>query len=187
MSDLLEQVLSVSSAEQYSEFVGVEQLFHDALGEGRLSQLLERFPRSVAVKDVIESQVLTFEALQAGWQDELLAEIRSLISLLPPGRVKAPIDIQAGPVSYDTDDMFTLRAEMGRALRRHTVADLSPHERAFLNDFYFGVDFTHWTKWALLLDYTELELRLPTILRARRNDVDFCIDAGRVLYTAPES
>ncbi|KAB7613723.1 hypothetical protein F9L33_10135 [Amylibacter sp. SFDW26] len=177
---IIDDVLSINEPEQYSEIQNVETLFHNALEQNQLKQILEKFPLSEHVYNFIFSQVLNYEQLKPRWEEELLNEINTMINLLPPGKLSLLNKFVLGEVNYDTDEMFTLRGEMGKVIRKRTIDNISAHERAFLNDFFFGVDFTHWSKWSIMFQYTKIEFSLPNILLARRNGVDFCID-GQVL------
>lgn len=186
MSDALEKLLSVQEVEEYSELGGGEYLFHEAVEEGKLSDVLAKFPRSIAIGNFIQLNVLQFDVLADGWKNLVLADVQSLLGLLPEGLLPSITGIMPGHVNYDTDEMFALRATMGKIIRRHTSGSLSGHERAFLNDFFYGVDFTHWTKWAIILHYTDTEVRLPNLLRAMRNDINFSIDGTSLIYELPK-
>ena len=183
MDENLSKLLAVNADEEYSTVPGGEYLFHAALEGSVLSQVLAKFPRSETVETFVQENVLRISPLQDGWQDDLLADLRALMTLLPSDTLAPVTQIkQAAKIDYDTDEMFTLRATMGRTLRRETSGILTPHEMAFLNDFFYGIDFTHWTKWAVLLCYTNRKMQIPTILRARRNDVEFGIMGDTLLY-----
>ena len=182
MGDLLERVLSVTSVEEYALIRGAEYLFHDAVDQRKLDALLAKFPQSQPVGTLLKAEVLHFSPLEDGWQEKLLNEVQALARLIPEGSIELPVTIELGQVDYDTDTMSTLRGEMGRAMKRQMVDGISPDQRVFLNDFFYCVDFTHWTKWAIMVCYTKIEALFPTILQARRNDVDFCLDGEKVIW-----
>ncbi len=183
MSDALDVFLSASSPQDYGEIGGVEYLFQSAVETDRLTEVLSRFPREKDVNRFIEDSVLSYEPLSTGWLDDLLQEVGELVRQLTGGEVEAPTIATAGEVNYDTDEMFALRAVLFDVIWDYFDTQTVDAERAFLVDFFYGIDFTHWTKWAVLLLYTDLDLRLPTVLNARRNSVDFAIDGKKLVYS----
>lgn len=181
----LNAALAVVSSEQYSSLQGVEYLFHESLQQGKLEDLLRKFPNYQVVQTLMDEEVLQFQPLEDGWQGKLLTEVNSLIELLPSVTITALSNIVEGKVDYDTDEMFEFRANLSRWFRKNSVEPIEAHQRGFLDDFFYGIDFSHWTKWAVLVNYANTDLKLPTILRARRNGVDFAIDGNQLVYAVP--
>jgi hypothetical protein len=157
-------------------------MFHDAVESDRLAQVLAKFHSSDDPDTFIKKQVLSFDPLSEGWERKLLEEVQSLIRLLSSRTLLQPIELRTGEPDYGTAEMFELRAELFDLIWDAMNSKLSDAQRSFLNDFFYGIDFTHWTKWAVLLLYTDIDLRIPTILRARRNGVDFAISGGALIY-----
>ncbi len=180
MADQLQTLLLVKNDEEYSELNGVEYLFQASLEEGKLTDILEKFHCAVNVSEVLTKEVLSLSSLNSDWKALLFYEVNSLIKLLPDGAMQVLDEIKEGVVDYDTEEMFTLRAMMGPVIRKASKGCLTSHERAFLNDFFYGIDFTHWTKWAIMLHYTDIAFRTPNILSVRRNGINFAIE-GRTL------
>ena len=178
----LDAILKITSPEQFSEIRIVEHLFHGFLEQGKLKDLLRKFPNYQIVETLIDEEVLKFQPLESRWKHTLLNEVNSLIDLLPSGTVKGLTNVVEGEVSYDSDDMFELRAKLSKWFRNNSIDSIDGHIRAFLDDFFYGIDFSHWTKWAVLMNYSNTDLKLPTILRARRNGVDFVIDGNILVY-----
>ncbi len=183
MTSEIDKVLTIKDPTEYSNIRLPETLFHDALGAGKLDAVVKKFPGCENALATIHGEVLSFEPLGDGWHEALLGEVQQLVALIPEGRVPSPVSVQVGQADYDTDEMFTLRGELNRAIRKYAGA-LDPHERAFLNEFYFGIDYSHWTKWAVFLRHTELEASFPTIIRARRSDIDFALHGDALIVSA---
>lgn len=182
----LQALLNVENSSEYSNLRGVEYLFHEALDNGVLEQVLRKFPREQAVTALIRKQVLNFEVLQEDWMSDVLHEMNGLIELIPEGSLLAISKTEYGSVGTDSEEVFKLNGELNRLFRRIADQSLDAHERAFLRDFFYGVDFTHWVKWAILLHYTDIEARIPTILRARRNGVGISIRNDALIFSIPE-
>jgi len=60
-------------------------------------------------------------------------------------------------------------------MRYQTIVP-SQHEMYFLDEFFYGIQHSFWTKFAIIIKYTTIELNLETILRASRNKISFTID-----------
>ena len=178
----LDAILKITSPEQFSEIRIVEHLFHGFLEQGKLKDLLRKFPNYQIVETLIDEEVLKFQPLESRWKHTLLTEVNSLIDLLQFETVTELSHVVEGELNYESEEMYALTGRLNQWFRKHSIESLGSHERGFLRDFFFGIDFSHWTKWAVLMNYSNTDLKLPTILRARRNGVDFVIDGNILVY-----
>jgi hypothetical protein len=179
---MIDQFFATETVEELRKLRGLECMFHDAIALGCLGEILARFPRATDVEGLILAQVVQYEPLSDGWEQDLLIEVKSLVELLPEGSMAPIVNSSIGEPNNGSDEMFKLNGELNYAFRSLARESLSSDQRAFLRDFFYGVDFTHWTKWAILMHYTDHSLRIPMILRARRNGVDFAISGDTLIY-----
>lgn len=180
MSSIIEQAIACTSSAEILEMGSTEYLFHEAVTAGKLSELLAKFPRGNVVEEFVNEKVLTFEKLDTGWEITLLGEINTLIDLIPKYTLEHASEVIFAKADPATDEMFCLNGELNYVFQDAADRALSSNDRALLREFFYGVDFTHWTKWAILMNYTDLKIDLSTLLSARRNGVNIVLD-GKVL------
>lgn len=184
MSDLINQVLGISNVEEYRKIKAPEYLFHEALESGRLKEVLAKFPRAEIVHSYIMDEVINFEGLKSDWKEGLLKDVNNLIDILPVGTLERVSHISDGEVDLNSEEMAKLRGELGYELEERSQETLAWQQSNFLNDFFFGVDFTHWVKIAIQLKYTDLSFEIPYILNARRNGLQFSVCRSALHFEA---
>ncbi|MDX8350527.1 hypothetical protein SLH49_21260 [Cognatiyoonia sp. IB215446] len=126
----LDLAISIEDSDKLCELQGVEYLYNDALERGKLEAIIRKLPRSDSIIDILQKEVISYNDLPSGWEDQLTVEVNSLIQLLPKGSLN-----EVGSFSYrdavkDTDEEYVLNGELNKWFRKASGGILTSNERA---------------------------------------------------------
>lgn len=185
MDKNLDLVLNFEEDRDLLQIDNVNYLFHEASESGVLNKVLSKLPRSEKIKGYVNANIVECTDLEEGWELDLLSEINSLIALFENPDLLPLTKIQAGTADNGSDAMFALRGEMYYLFSDNFDDQISETMRDFLIEFFFGIDFNYWCGWAVLLQYTNLQVGLLIALKAQRNNINFSIFQNILIIDKP--
>jgi len=184
----LDDFLNTTDSEHYSDLSGKEYMFNEAVQRSLFMDVLKKFEAPQDIHDYLDQIYFNRSPLRDDWRDELLSEVNSLIGLLPKTQLLPIKNLKIGEPDYNTGEMFTLRTAGNRFFRNELKKTYSVSEAIFLSAFFYGVDFTHWTRFAILVKYTDLDIDLTTIANVIFAGVQVAISGEElVLDRLPET
>jgi len=184
----LSDFLNINDVEQFSGLAGKEYMFNEAVERGVLMDVLNKFGKPQEIHDYLDHIYFNRSSLKYDWKDKLLSEVNSLVDLLPQTQLRPIKYLKIGEPDYSTSEMFTLQIAGNRFFRNELKKTYSISEAVFLSEFFYGIDFTHWTRFAVLVKYTDLDVDLTTIANVILAGVQIAISGEElVVDRLPES
>jgi len=179
---LPQKLLKIPTQDLFTTVDDAEYLFHSVMEAGILEQFLNRFPNGNEVHKFIVQNVLNSEPLVLGWENDVLEEINSLIKIQEDPRLIPLTDYKYSDVfPRNSNEMGILIGSLSESFVKNRLEGLSKHEILFLEEFIYGIHNSFWTRFAVIIKYTNHNLPLENIVKVRRNRVRFTIEAQTLI------
>lgn len=184
----LDEFLNTSDSEKYSTLSGKEYMFHQAVERDLLMDVLEKFSKAQKIYDYLDKIYFNKKPLKGDWRSDLLNEVNALLDCMSNKNSLSVKTVELGEPDYNSGEMFTLRVAGNRFFRDALKKTHSGSEAIFLSEFFYGLDFTNWTRFAVLSKYTDLDVELSTIASVVLSGIRVSISGeGLVVDRLPES
>lgn len=172
-----------------NELINIEFImdgFHELKSHSRLEDFLNRYSNGKIVYERIFNELWTDAPLPENWEFLVQNELNDFIRASSECQLDSLDNIEFSPIKFDetfmkTDVSFKFIDCCQQEYRHSLIDQITRSELIFLEEFFYGVQASNWTRSIFMFEYSTLDFKFSNLLRALGKSVVFGIHGSTLI------